>query len=180
MKTSKAVLAVTLSAVMFCTSCSTSWINIALQDLPILIQIAQGVISLIPAASQDQAIVANISQQATADLNLILTLANEYKARPTPTTLAKIQDAISTAQTQLPQLLQAAHISNPKLVQQVTSAVGIILSTINAIAALLPPNQATFKASPAKLAAIPNGKDLKKAWIEQVCSGEMTCAAIVK
>jgi hypothetical protein len=176
----KAVLAIVLILTTFNMSCTTSWVQVALNDLPVLIQIATAIISFFPAASQDAAVVAQISTQAQADLNLILSLYNDYKSTPTPTTLAKIQAAIADAQTNLPALLQAAHISNPALVQKVTAAVNIILTTIAAISALIPVSAAGgFKAISGK-ATVPSASDLKKAWAQQVCAGDATCSALVK
>jgi hypothetical protein len=176
----KAVLAIVLMCTTFTMSCSTSWVQIALNDLPVLIQIATGIISMFPLASQDQAVVASISTQAQADLNLILSLYNEYKATPSATTLAKIQAAIADAQTNLPAILAASHISNPALVQKVTAAVNIILTTIAAISNLIPVSKTGGFKSVSGAVTVPSSSDLKKAWTQQVCAGESTCAALVK
>jgi Tfp pilus assembly protein PilW len=168
---------------MFTTSCSTSWVNVAIQDLPVLIQIATSIISLLPmgSSSADMAAVAKISTNAQNDLTLIQALTNDYKTTPSSSTLAKIEAAIADAQTNLPAELAALHISDTAKVMQITAAVNIVLTTITAIASLLPPSTgaATMKVSAAKV-VVPNPKQLKLAWSQQVCSGDATCTALVK
>jgi hypothetical protein len=107
-------LAITIAA----TGCSAQWINIALQDLPVLTQMSLNIATLVSTlasgkqvSAADLAVIQNISAQASRDLNLRQTLYSEYKANPNSTTLAKIQNVISDLNQNLPSLLQSAHIS---------------------------------------------------------------------
>src|SRR5712692_7783928 len=112
------VLAITISA----TGCSAQWINLALQDLPVLTQMALNIATLVStlasgkqASAADNAVIQNISAQASRDLNLLQSLYSEYKANPSGTTLQKIQNVVSDLNQNLPALLESAHLSNPTL-----------------------------------------------------------------
>ena len=96
------------------------WINVALQDLPVLTQMALNIATLAVVFARqsnpaDLAVIQNISAQAGRDLNLLLALYNKYKANPNATTLPKIPSAIADINQNLPALLESAHISNPCL-----------------------------------------------------------------
>jgi len=173
---SKTLLALVLAITLAATGCSAQWINTALQDLPVLTQMALNIATLVTtlaagqqASAADTAVIQNISAQASRDLNLLQTLYNEYKASPSPTTLQKIQSAIADLNQNLPTMLQSAHISNATVSARITAAVNLILTTVNSFAALMP--QATLvtsrKASPTPLL---HPKDLRKQWNQQVCA----------
>src|SRR5437667_6263360 len=115
---SKSLLALVLAISIAATGCSAQWMNIALQDLPVLTQMALSIATLVgtlTAGKQtnnvDLAVVQNISAQASRDLNLLQTLYGEYKANPNDTTLAKIQIVIAALNQNLPALQESAHIS---------------------------------------------------------------------
>jgi len=117
---SRIVLAFVLAIVIAATGCSAQWINLALQDLPVLTQMALNVATLVStlasgkqASSADVALIQNISAQASRDLNLLQTLYSEYKATPSATTLAKIQSVLSDLNQNLPALLESAHLLIP-------------------------------------------------------------------
>jgi hypothetical protein len=174
----KALLAVVLAATIVTTGCSGQWINLALQDLPVLTQMALNIATLAStlasgqqASSGDVAVIQNISAQASRDLSLLQSLYSEYKVNPTATTLAKIQNVISDVDQSLPGLLQSAHISNPTLSARITAAVNLILTTINSFAALIPQTTSpTAQHAPVLALAPPNAKGLKKVWNQQVCA----------
>lgn len=173
---SKILLALALAIALAATGCSAQWINTALQDLPVLTQMALNIATLVTtlaagqqASAADTAVIQNISAQASRDLNLLQTLYNEYKASPSPTTLQKLQSAIFDLNQNLPTMLQSAHISNATLSARIAAAVNLILTTVNSFAALMPQvSPATSrKTSPS---ALLHAKDLKKQWNQQVCS----------
>jgi hypothetical protein len=179
---SRALIALVLAITIAATGCSAQWINIALQDLPVLTRMALNVATLVTAlatgkqaSTGDVAVVQNISAQASRDLNLLQTLYGEYKANPNSTTLQKIQNVISDLNQNLPTLLASAHISNPTLTARVTAAVNLILTTVNSFASLMPQTAPlTARRAPVtaqKLSApLPHAKDLKNQWNQQVCS----------
>ena len=190
---SKALVALVLATTIALTGCTAQWINIALQDLPVLTQMALNIASLVGAvqtgkdpSSTDTAVVQNISAQASRDLNLLQTLYGEYKAKPNSNTLQKIQNVIADLNQNLPALLESAHISNSTLSARITAAVNLILTTVNSFAALMPQN-ATAQAQTADQktpvaqtqtvkvsAALPRVKDLKAKWNKQVCAAAGT------
>lgn len=175
----KPVLALTLALAIATTGCSAQWINIALQDLPVLTQMALNIATLVgtmsanrPGSTADLAVIQNISTQASRDLNLLQTLYADYKASPNATTIAKIQAVIAGLNRNLPALLESAHISNAVLTARVTAAVNLILATVNSFAALIP-RAATASARIAIASQprhLPNKDELKRSWNEQVCA----------
>ncbi|MGH9515339.1 MAG: hypothetical protein ACRD3P_06635 [Terriglobales bacterium] len=173
---SKTILALALAIALAATGCSAQWINTALQDLPVLTQMALNIATLVTtlaagqqASTADTAVIQNISAQASRDLNLLQTLYTEYKASPSATTLQKLESAISDLNQNLPTLLQSAHISNATVAARIAAAVNLILTTVNSFAALMPQaSRMTSRKTPS--AAILHAKDLKKQWNQQVCA----------
>jgi hypothetical protein len=172
----KSLLALVLALLTATIGCTPQWINVAVQDLPVLTQMALNIATLVStlasgkqASTADVAAIQNISAQASRDLNLLQTLYNEYKTNPNSTTLQKIQSVITDVNQNLPALLQAAHISNPTLSARVSAAVNLIVSTVNSVASLIPQS---FAATSRKLHTQPllHAKDLKTQWNLQVCS----------
>ena len=176
---SKCLLALVLAIAIATTGCSSQWINIALQDMPALTQMALNIATLAAtlasgnqASTADVAVIQNISAQASRDLNLLQTLYNEYKANPSASTRQKIQNVISDLNQNLPALLEAAHISSATLTARVTAAVNLILTTVNSFASLIPQSttpQATPTTSQKTKVSLPRPTDLKRQWNQQVC-----------
>jgi len=177
----KAVLAVLLAISLLATGCTAQWISVALADLPVLLQMALNIGSLVTtlqsgqqlSASEAQAI-QNISAEASKDLNLLQTLYNQYQANPTVSALQKIQSTVADINENLPALLQAAHIGDPVLSARVGAAVNLILATVTSFAALIPqasgmPTGRLAAAQIGKKATIPHPQDLKKQWNQTVC-----------
>jgi hypothetical protein len=174
---SKFLLALVLVISIAATGCSAQWIRIALQDLPVLTEMALNIVALVGTMSEgkrtnnaDLAVIQNISAQASRDLNLLQALYNEYEANPNDATLAKIQTVIAGLNQNLPALLESAHISNPLLVARVTAAVNLILGTVNSFAALIPQTSTMSARIAVAPASIPTKQDLKRRWNAQVCA----------
>lgn len=167
MKLRKALLAVALSGLLSLQGCSTSWINTAIKDVPIVTSIVTDVVSIVAVAqgngeisAADLKLIQTAATQATADLTLIQSLVKEYQTTPTTDTIDKIRTAIEDAQNNLQAILTAAHITNPTTSAAVTAAVGLALTTLLAIETLLPSTPA--HAQTAKAAALPKPAELKK------------------
>jgi hypothetical protein len=178
----KAALVVLLAISLLATGCSAQWISVALADLPVLLQMALNIGSVVTTLQSGQQLnaaeaqaIQNISAEASKDLNLLQTLYNQYKANPTASALQKIQSTIADVNQNLPALLQAAHIGDPVLAARVAAAVNLILATVTSFAALIPqvsgmPTGRIAAAAPSgKKATIPQPKDLKKQWNQTVC-----------
>lgn len=175
---SKPLLAILLSISLFATACSAQWITVALADLPVLLQMALNLGTLVTTLQSNRqlspaevAAIQNISAEASRDLNLLQTLYNDYKANPDSAAIQKIQAVIADINQSLPALLQAAHVVDPVLSARVTAAVNLILSTVNSFASLIP--QTATVSTAQKMArhktAVPHSEDLKKQWNQQVC-----------
>ena len=172
----KIVLVVLLSAAMLATGCNADWISVALEDLPVLTQMALNIGTLVTTlqsgqqlSSSEAAAIQNISAQASHDLTLLQSLYNEYKQAPSATTVQKIQDAIASINQNLPALLQAAHISNAVLSAKVAAAVSLILTTVNSFALLIPQSPAAAAAQVSgEKQALPHAADLKKQWNQHI------------
>jgi len=182
---SKCFLALVLAVAITATGCSAQWLSIALQDLPVLTQMALNIATLVStlasgnqASAADVAVIQNISAQASRDLNLMQTLYNEYKANPSSTTLQKIQNVVADLNQNLPALLQAAHVSNATLAARLAAAVNLILTTVNSFAALIPqPTPTTAPVAAQKLnTSLPRVKELKAQWNQQVCGASGNAA----
>ncbi len=198
MKTKKTngVLALTLAISLAATGCSSQWISVALADLPVLVQMALNIATFTETAqgkvisAADQAAIQNISSEASKDLNLLQQLYDEYKANPSDATLQKITAAIGVVQQNLPALLQAAHISDAALAQQVAAGVNLILTTVESFAELIPSSSSSSSSASLSTtgaanvhaqvtrqatAKIPTPAELKLKWNVGVC-GEASCA----
>jgi hypothetical protein len=175
---SKATLVFLLVLSLVATGCSAQWISVALADLPVLLQMAMNIGTVVstlqsgqPVSATDAAAMQNISSEAARDLTLLQTLYNEYKAAPNTSTIQKIQNAIADANQNLPALLKAAHIADPALSARVTAAVNLILDTVNSFAALIPApaTPAVAHAAMRKAASVPRPDEIKKQWNLRVC-----------
>jgi hypothetical protein len=174
----KGVLALALAVSLVAMGCSAQWISVALADLPVLVQMALNIATFTEAAQgkvisvADEAAIQSISSEASKDLNLLQSLYNEYKASPSDAGLQKINAAIVAIQQNLPALLQAAHISDAALSQQVTAGVNLILTLMPQSSQLAA--SVNVHAQLARPVTVPTAAQLKKAWNETVC-GEVGC-----
>ncbi|HEX8815770.1 MAG TPA: hypothetical protein VF753_09735 [Terriglobales bacterium] len=173
----KVGLVVVLAVALAATGCSAEWISVALADLPVLTQMALNigtVVSTLESGQQisaaDAAAIQKISAQASADLNLLASLYNQYKAAPSATLLEQIQAAIADINQNLPALLQAAHIENAALSARIAAAVNLIVTTVDSFAQLIPQSSGAAAAQvSAQKTALPRAAELKKQWNEQIC-----------
>ena len=167
----KSVLAVVLCVSL--TGCNPKWLDTALADLPVLTQMALNIATLVStlqsgqqAGAGEAAAIQNISAEAARDLNLLETLYREYEASPSQNSLQKVQSVIGDMNRNLPALVQATHIGDAVLATRISAAVNLILTTVNSFATLMPQAGAPH----ARLAAVPQAKDLKRQWNQQVCT----------
>jgi hypothetical protein len=180
----KTVLAILLVVSLLATGCSAKWISVALADLPVLVQMALNmgtVVTTLESGKQltaaEAAAIQNISAESSKDLNLLQALYNEYKTTPNASTIQKIQSAIADMNQNLPALLRASHVADPALSTRITAAVNLILTTVNSFATLLPQVAAPVHARLAHAkTSVPHAKDLKKQWNQQVCGPSGTAA----
>jgi len=174
---SKIALALLLSIALGATGCSAQWISVALDDMPVLLQMALNIGTVVTTlrngkqlSPADAALIQNISTEAAKDLTLLEALYKEYKATSSADTIRKIQNAIADINRNLPALLEAAHISDPNLSSRIAAGVDLILSTVNSFAALIPQPAAPLHAQVMRQKApVPHVQDLKQRWNVEVC-----------
>jgi len=143
----RAVLAVVLCGTMIWSGCSTSWITEAEQILAVLAPAAANLVTLVAAlqgktvSAGDLATIQNAGTQAGADLQLIQSLIAAYEkadAAARPGILNQIQSAIGAVQGNLQGLLMGMHIKDAATQTKITAVVGILLSEVQSLAAVLP------------------------------------------
>lgn len=168
-----------LSVVMLnTTACNPAWINIALNDLPILVQIALNIVGLKsavqgqPPSPEEEAAVKNISNEAATDLKLVQTLYQDYKAAPSDSKRDAILAGIQTVQTNLTGLLATFHVKNDDLQSRVVASVNLVLGVVSSIALLVPgaPNPTNAAIGPP-----PTAHTIKARYNANVCRGVLSC-----
>ena len=134
-----------LSSGFMLEGCSTSWITTALNDLPVVVNIATTIATIVADALGGgvipAAVAAIIKTAATAvqtGLALVQQLIADYQANPSQTIIAKILTTLQDVQSQLTQILQAAHIDNAALQATIAGAIGLAITVVTAIMSLLP------------------------------------------
>jgi hypothetical protein len=169
----RALAAVVLCATMILTACSTAWITEAEEIVAALIPAAANLLTLIEAlqgngvSTQDLQTMQSASTQAQTDLQLINTLVTQYQQATDAATqallLAQIQTAITTVQSNLSALLPALHITDPATQAKVAAVIGLILSEVQSLEAILPAVQpvVTSGTSAAKASAALKTKSVK-------------------
>lgn len=140
-------LAIALAVSMTVTACNTSWISTALADLPILVQIAGNIASIVAAAQgqagnpQVAAEIQSVAGTAKAGLQAIQALVNSYNSAPAAqkaTILGQINAGLAAVQANLQQILTAARVMNPQLEATITGIVTLAEGTLLAIQTLVP------------------------------------------
>jgi hypothetical protein len=174
--TTRVALVFVLSISLIATGCSAQWISVALADLPVLSQMALNLAALVTTLQSGKQLtpaealaIQNISAEASKDLTLLQSMYNIYKANPSADTLQKIQTTIQETSQELPALLQAAHVSDPALSARITAAVNLILTSVSSFASLIPQSSSPAPRLARRPAIIPQPKDLKQHWNQQVC-----------
>jgi hypothetical protein len=146
-KSARVVLALMLSATMILAGCSTNWVQEAEQIVAAMIPAAANLVTLIAilegktVTAEDLAMVQSAGTQAGADLQLIQSLIAAYdKADDAarPGILNQIQSAVNAAQANLQGLLPALHIKDAATQTKVAAVVGILLSEVQSLAAVVP------------------------------------------
>ncbi len=143
----RVAVALILCLSMVMAGCSTAWIGEAEQIVAALIPAATNIIALVAAmqaksvSAGDLQTIQKAGTQAGADLQLIQSLIAAYQtadASAKPGILNQIQTAIGTVQANLQGLLPALHIQDAATQSKVTAVVGIVLSEVQSLAAIVP------------------------------------------
>jgi len=133
---------------MVVSGCSAVWLNTAIADIPVIIQIITSILQIVAAAQSkgaDPTMIAqvnNIGDEAKKDLQLVQSLVTQYQAASAtakPGLMSQIDTAITTAQANLNQILVVFHIQDPALQATIAGSVGLALSALLEIQSLIPP-----------------------------------------
>jgi hypothetical protein len=137
------VLCMTISL----AACSTDWIGEAEQIVATIIPAVANIVTLVAAlqgksvSAADLQTIQSAGTQAGADLQLIQALIGAYQKADTtakPGILGEIQSALGAAQGSLQGLLPALHIQDTATQAKITAVVGILLSEVQSLAAIVP------------------------------------------
>ena len=139
-------LAAGAAAVIVLEGCAIpNWVNVALNDLPTILNIATTVATIVADAVSGGVLtpaVAAIIATATAAINvaipIIQKLINDYQANPSASLVTQIKTALLDVQANLGSILTAAHIDNVALRATITTAMGLAIGVVTAILSLLP------------------------------------------
>jgi len=132
---------------MTLAGCSTNWIAEAEQVVAALIPAAANIIALVAAlegksvSATDLQTIQNAGTQAGADLQLIQSLITAYQtadATAKPGILNQIQTAINAVEANLQGLLTGLHIKDAATQTKITAVIGIVLSEVQSLAAIVP------------------------------------------
>jgi hypothetical protein len=143
----RGTMALVLCLTITLAGCSTAWITEAEQIVAALIPAAANLVALVAAlqgttvSAADLQTIQNAGTQAGADLQLIQSLINAYQQADTsaqPGILNQIQSAINAVESNLQGLLPALHIKDAATQAKITAVVGILLSEVQSLAAVVP------------------------------------------
>lgn len=125
--------------------CSTSWITTALNDLPVIVNIATTVAMIVADALGGSvispavaAIIQTAAQAVSTGLVVVQQLIAQYQANPSASIIQKIDAALTDVQANLQSILSAAHIDNPALQATIAGIIGLALTVVGAIISILP------------------------------------------
>lgn len=143
----KGLVAVVLCGTMMWTACSTAWIGEAEQIVAALIPATANLVTLVATlqgknvSAGDLQTIQSAGAQAGADLQLMQSLIAQYQkadAAAQPGLLNQIQTAMNAVQSSLNGLLPALHIKDTATQAKITAVVGILLSEVESMAAIVP------------------------------------------
>jgi hypothetical protein len=143
----KALMAVVLCATLIWTACSTAWIGEAEQIVAALIPGLANLVTLVATLQGENVSAADLqttqsaAAQAGADLQLMQSLITQYQKADTsaqPGLLSQIQVAMDAVQSDLNSLLPALHIKDAATQAKIAAVIGILLSEVESVAAIVP------------------------------------------
>ena len=139
---SLAAVAVTASGM---TGCSTTWIDVALKDLPVIVSIANTLVSVIGEATGNavlsaaaSAAITEAAQIFSTDIGVLQDAINAYQSSASASTLTKAIAALDAVQADATKIIAALPINVPALASVLTAGIGTVVSLLAAIESLLP------------------------------------------
>jgi hypothetical protein len=140
-----AAIATVAGGMVLTEGCNASqWLQIAINDLPVILQIAESILAIVAAVggSADPAQLA-LAEKAAAevktDLLLVQTLLNTYNASTDKNTvLQKIDVALLDAQNNLSGIEGALHVTDPKIQASISAGISAALVIVVALETIIP------------------------------------------
>jgi hypothetical protein len=138
---------VVMCGMLMCTACSTAWIGEAEQIVAALIPATANLVTLVATlqgenvSASDLQAIQSAGTQAGADLQLMQSLIAQYQranAAAQPGLLNQIQTAMGAVQSTLNGLLPALHVKDAATQAKITAVLGIVLSEVESVAAIVP------------------------------------------
>jgi hypothetical protein len=143
----KTLAVVVMCGMLMCTACSTAWIGEAEQIVAALIPATANLVTLVATlqgenvSASDLQAIQSAGTQAGADLQLMQSLIAQYQranAAAQPGLLNRIQTAMGAVQSTLNGLLPALHVKDAATQAKITAVLGIVLSEVESVAAIVP------------------------------------------
>lgn len=143
----RGLVALGLCFVMIFSGCSTAWAGQAEEIVAALIPAAGNIVALAAllqgksVSAEDLQTIQQAGAQVGADLQLVQTLISQYEkadASVQPGILNQIEAAIGTAQGNLNSILPALHIKDAATQGKIAAVVGLVISEVEALAAVIP------------------------------------------
>jgi hypothetical protein len=143
----RGLIAFVLCGTMMWTGCSTTWVSEAEQIVAALIPATANLVVLVAAlqgsgvSANDLQTIQNAGAEAGKDLQLMQSLIALYQnaeVAAQPGLLQQIQSAMSGVQATLNGLLPALHIADAATQAKVTAVIGVLLSEVQSMAAIVP------------------------------------------
>jgi hypothetical protein len=143
----KALVVLVMCGTLTWTACSTAWVNEAEQIVAALIPATANLVALVAilqgknVSAADLQTIQSAGSQAGADLQLMQSLIAAYQqadAATQPGLLNQIQAEMSAVQSTFNGLLPALHIKDATTQAKITAVVGILLSEVQSVAAIVP------------------------------------------
>jgi hypothetical protein len=145
---SKMITAVILSMTLVISGCSTKWIDVALADIPVLVNLVTSIIGLYNSDPQVGKEVQEYAAEAGSDLQILKALIDEYNSQPSSvraSTKARIAAVLTEISGHFNDILTAAHVHNTNSAQHIAQAVQVAILTVNTISALVTNQKTTAR-----------------------------------
>lgn len=140
-----------------------TWIDVAEKDLPIVVNIAEIVVSIVASLSGNAeitpaalAIINEAVSVFSAGMQALQDAINAYKASPGQALLDKVVAALNAVEQDAPNVIKAIAQAPAGIISIITSAIGTAVSLIAAIEALIPTTVVTVWSG--NKAAVPSAK----------------------
>jgi hypothetical protein len=141
------------------TGCnSLTDLDTVIADIPVATDIALSAVNIYEAIDGKQqpeleAEIKKYSGEVAADLNLIQSLLQEYKAGPNDAVLQRLDAGFDDAQNHLDALFKAFHLTSPRTQAAASAVFNLVHGVLLNVSHLLPPDKSKVAPAAAQVAA---------------------------